>query len=71
VKVTGVTVHFASEVFDDGPIIAQEAVRIDEDDSLESLEAKIHAAEHRVLPAALQAIATGRVRVDGRRVRIG
>ena len=71
VKVTGVTVHYASEVFDEGPIIAQEVVHIAEDDTVESLEAKIHAAEHRLLPAALQLIATGRAHVEGRKVRIG
>lgn len=70
VKVTGVTVHFANEVFDEGPIIAQEAVRIAEDDTLETLEARIHEVEHRIYPEALQLIASGRVRVDGRRVRI-
>jgi len=71
VKVTGITVHYASEVFDEGPIIAQEVVRIDEDDTVETLEERIHQAEHRLLPAALQLIAQGRVRIEGRRVRIG
>lgn len=70
VKVTGVTVHFANEEFDKGPIIAQEPIAIAEDDTIESLEAKIHAAEHRILPAALQLIAQGRVEVVGRKVRI-
>jgi phosphoribosylglycinamide formyltransferase-1 len=70
VKVTGVTVHFANEVFDEGPVIAQEAVRIREDDTLASLEARIHEAEHRLYPEALQLIAEGRVRVEGRRVCI-
>lgn len=70
VKVTGVTVHFADEKFDAGPIIAQEAVVIAEDDTIESLEARIHEAEYRIYPMALQAIAQGRVSVEGRRVRI-
>jgi len=70
VKVTGVTVHFANEVFDEGPIIAQEPVRIEEDDTLESLEARIHAVEHRLFPEALRLVAEGRVSVEGRRVRI-
>ena len=64
VKVTGVTVHFANEEYDKGPIIAQRAVAIDEDDSLESLEQKIHAVEHDLYPQVLQLIATGRVSVD-------
>jgi len=70
VKVTGVTVHYADEVFDRGPIIAQEAVAIAEDDTLEALEAKIHEIEHRLLPMALQLVVSGRVQVDGRKVRI-
>lgn len=68
VKVTGVTVHFAGEVFDDGPIIAQEPVRIQEDDTLETLEAKIHDVEHRLYPQALAAIAAGRVTISDDRV---
>jgi len=70
VKVTGVTVHFANEVFDQGPIIAQEAVEVLEDDTLETLEARIHDVEHRLYPAALAALADGRVAVSGRKVRV-
>jgi len=70
VKVTGITVHFASEVFDEGPIIAQEVVRIDEGDTIESLEAKIHEAEHALYPAVIQLISEGRVSVQGRKTRI-
>jgi phosphoribosylglycinamide formyltransferase-1 len=70
VKVTGVTVHFANERFDEGPIIAQEVVRIEEDDTLETLEAKIHSVEHVLYPATIQLIAEDRVRIEGRRVRI-
>jgi phosphoribosylglycinamide formyltransferase-1 len=70
VKVTGVTVHLANEEFDRGPIIAQEAIVIAEDDTLESLEAKIHEAEHRLFPRVLQWIAEERVQVEGRVVHI-
>ena len=70
VKITGVTVHFADEEFDRGPILCQEAVRIEETDTLETLEAKIHAVEHRLLPEAVGLIATGRVSVSGRTVHI-
>jgi phosphoribosylglycinamide formyltransferase-1 len=70
VKVTGVTVHFANEEFDKGPIIAQEAIAIAEDDTIESLEAKIHAVEHELLPRALQLIAAGRTEVEGQKVKI-
>jgi len=68
VKVTGVTIHFANEDYDRGPIIAQQAVAIAEDDTLESLEAKIHAVEHELFPRVLQLIAQGRVSVgeDGK-----
>lgn len=70
VKVTGVTVHFADEEFDRGPIIVQEPVRIDEADTLSSLEAKIHAVEHRLLPEAIRLIVEDRVRLEGRIVHI-
>lgn len=70
VKITGVTVHFANEVFDEGPIIAQEAIRIEEDDTVATLEEKIHSVEHRIYPQALQWLAEGRLRVEGRKVRI-
>lgn len=70
VKITGVTVHFASEVFDEGPIIAQECVAIDEGDTVETIKARIHEIEHRLYPFVLQLIAEDRVSVEGRRVRI-
>ncbi len=70
VKVTGVTVHFANENFDEGPILAQEAVVIAEDDTPETLEAKIHEVEHRLYPKVLQWMAEGRVEIVGRKVRI-
>lgn len=46
VKVTGVTVHFANEDYDKGPIVAQEPVRVEEDDTLDTLEARILHLEH-------------------------
>jgi phosphoribosylglycinamide formyltransferase-1 len=70
VKVTGVTVHFANQAFDSGPVIAQETVEIRDGDTLETLEARIHAVEHRLYPAVLAALAEDRVTVEGRRVRI-
>lgn len=63
VKVTGVTVHFANEEYDRGPIIAQRAVNIEEEDTLETLEARIHEVEHVLLPEVVQLIAEGRVQV--------
>ncbi len=53
VKVTGCSVHYVTADVDGGPIIDQAAVRIEPDDTLESLEAKIHAAEHALLPAVV------------------
>ena len=71
VKVTGVTVHFANEKYDEGPIIAQQALNIREEDSLEDLEKRIHAIEHLIYPRTLQLIAEGRIRItEDRKVRI-
>lgn len=67
VKVTGVTVHFANEEYDKGPIIAQCAVAVTEEDTLETLENKLHAVEHELYPQALQLIAEGRVSIDSAR----
>ncbi|MCL1846944.1 MAG: phosphoribosylglycinamide formyltransferase [Coriobacteriia bacterium] len=67
VKVTGVTVHFANEDYDAGPIIAQQALEVCEGESLESLEARIHAIEHVLYPQTLQLIAQGRVSITADR----
>jgi phosphoribosylglycinamide formyltransferase-1 len=53
VKITGCTVHYVTVNVDGGPIIDQSAVRVDDDDTLESLTAKVHAAEHALLPAVI------------------
>ncbi len=62
VKVTGVTVHFVDEGLDTGPIIAQEAVRVVEGDSVDDLAQRIHAVEHELLPRTIQQLAAGIVR---------
>lgn len=64
VKLTGITIHFANEEYDKGPIIAQRAVELEEGDTLEDLETKIHALEHALYPQVLQLLAEGRVNVD-------
>lgn len=69
-KVTGVTVHLVDEEVDHGPIVLQEALAIREDDDWGSLEPRIHDAEHRLLPRAVRALLDGRLRLDGRRVRV-
>ncbi len=56
VKVTGVTVHFVDEGVDTGPIIMQECVKIEENDTLETLEEKIHAVEHRIYIEAIKKV---------------
>ena len=61
VKVTGVTVHFVDEGLDTGPVIAQEPVRVQEDDTLESLAARVHAVEHELLPRVIGLFAQGKV----------
>jgi len=70
VKITGVTVHFVDEEMDHGPIILQAAVKIDQNDTPESLEAKIHKIEHRIYPQAVQLFVEGRLKIEGRRVII-
>jgi len=70
VKVTGCTVHFVDEGVDTGPIIIQRAVPVREDDTVESLSGRILEQEHQIYPEAIRLFATGRLRVEGRRVRV-
>lgn len=70
VKVTGVTVHFVDEQVDHGPIVFQEAIPVLPDDDWDTLEARVHEVEHRLFPAAVRALVEGRIRVDGRVVRV-
>lgn len=71
VKVTGVTVHFANEDYDKGPIVAQRAVPVHESDTIDTLEERIHATEHILYPEVLRLLAEGRVTIDDeRKVRI-
>jgi len=71
VKVTGVTVHFVTEQLDSGPIILQEAIRIEKDDTQETLEEKIHTVEHRLYPEAIRLFSEGKLKVKGRKVEVG
>ena len=71
VKVTGATVHFVDENLDTGPIILQKAVEIREDDTPQTLQRRVmEEAEWIILPRAIDLIAAGRVRIEGRRTRI-
>jgi phosphoribosylglycinamide formyltransferase 1 len=69
-KLAGCTVHFVTEGVDEGPIILQAAVPILDDDTAETLAARILIQEHKIYPRAVQLFAEGRVRVEGRRVLI-
>jgi phosphoribosylglycinamide formyltransferase-1 len=71
VKVTGVTVFVVDEGIDTGPIVLQEAIEVRADDDWDSLEARVHEVEHRLLPEAAAALVEGRLRTDGRIVTIG
>ena len=62
-EVTGITIHFANEEYDKGPIIFQHEVPVLPDDTIDDLETRIHAAEHEYYPQVLQQIARGEVRV--------
>ena len=70
VKITGVTVHFVDEKVDHGPIIIQAAVEIKDDDTEDSLAQKIHKEEHRIYPEAIRLFTEGKLKVEGRKVRI-
>lgn len=70
-KVAGVTVHFVDAGTDSGPILVQKSVPVLEDDTPETLHARIQVQEHLAYPEALRIIASGKYRVEGRRVRIG
>lgn len=70
VKVTGATVHFADEEYDHGPIILQRPVEVLDDDTPESLAERVQAVERKIYPEAIRLFVAGRLRVEGRRVRI-
>ncbi|HOX54790.1 MAG: phosphoribosylglycinamide formyltransferase [Candidatus Omnitrophica bacterium] len=70
VKVTGVTVHFVDEKMDHGPIILQGSVKVEEDDTAETLEAKIHKIEHKIYPEAIRLFSEGKIKIEGRKARI-
>lgn len=66
---SGATVHFVTEECDVGPIILQDIVRIEDDDTAESLAAKVLQVEHRIYPKAVELYCAGVLTVDGMRVR--
>jgi phosphoribosylglycinamide formyltransferase-1 len=70
VKVSGCTVHFADASYDTGPIILQRTVPVLDNDTPDALAARVFKAECQALPEAIELYADGRIKVDGRRVRI-
>lgn len=69
VKTTGVTVHFVDEKVDHGPIVSQVAVPVHDDDTVQALHERIQAQEHLVYPRVVEGFVSGRLAVEGRRVR--
>jgi phosphoribosylglycinamide formyltransferase-1 len=69
-KVTGCTIHFADNIYDHGPIIMQCPVQVLDDDTPETLMKRVFEEECRAYPEVIQLFAQGRLRIEGRRVRI-
>jgi formyltetrahydrofolate-dependent phosphoribosylglycinamide formyltransferase len=69
-KLSGVTVHFVDDEYDRGPVILQVSVPVFEDDTPETLAERVQAEERELYPEAIQLFAEGRLKVEGRRVRI-
>lgn len=70
VKISGCTTHFMDELPDHGPIILQAAVKVMPDDTRETLAHRILEVEHQILPRTVQLFAEGRLKIEGRRVKI-
>jgi phosphoribosylglycinamide formyltransferase 1 len=69
-RFSGCTVHFVDKGVDSGPVILQSVVPVVEDDSEETLQARIQEQEHKIYPAAVQLFAENRLKIEGRKVRI-
>ncbi len=69
VKISGATVHFVIPKTDAGPIVMQGAVAVNDDDTVETLSARILEVEHRIYPEALRLLASGRLKLEGERCR--
>ena len=67
---SGCTVHYCDNEYDHGPIILQEAVPVEDDDTPDTLAARVQALERRLVPDAIRLFASGRLSVEVRRVRI-
>lgn len=69
-KTTGATIHFVDEHYDHGPIILQDCVPVLDEDTADSLAERVQEMERKLYPLAIRYFAEGRIRVEGRRVRI-
>ncbi len=69
-KVAGVTIHFVDDKMDHGPIILQQAFRVDKKETLKSLETRIHKVEHQIYPKAIALFVDGRLKITGRKVQV-
>ena len=70
VKVAGCTVHLVDDELDHGPIVLQSTVPVEDGDTVENLSARILVEEHELYPRALALLASGKLEIDGRRVRV-
>lgn len=70
VKVTGCTLHFVDEGADTGPIIMQRCVKIEENETVDSLKEKVQKLEQEIIIAAIKLFAQGKIKVEGRKVKI-
>lgn len=69
-KITGVTIHFIDEKVDNGPVVLQEAIKIQKGERLEHLEERVHKLEHKLYPLAIKLFAEKRLKVKNRNVEI-
>jgi len=69
-KVAGVTIHFVDDKMDHGPIILQQAFRVDKKETFKSLETRIHKVEHQIYPKAIALFVDGRLKIIGRKVQV-
>ena len=70
VKVTGPTVHFVDEKLDNGPIILQKAIEVKDNDTEDTLLERVHKEEHKIYPEAIKLFVEGKLKIEGRKVRI-
>lgn len=70
VKISGCTVHFVDEGTDSGPIILQKAVEVKDDDTEETLAARVLEKEHEIYPQAIKLFVEGKLKIEGRKVKI-